>query len=605
MRDPKKLSIGEILKSEDQLIIPMYQRPYDWKADRQVSEFFDDIKSCIEVEDDKELFLGTTIVDSGDGKSKAIDLIDGQQRTTTIMIFLIALREYAKKVLENSELVDWAQDKIVIESPFPGRPQRNKLVASESIHDVFALMCEKNWNGEFPTQLPDSKGKLRGVKRQTNRLKPVYKVLYSQISEYCKSDSIIKFEKIVDQLLTRTCVIWIQIEDRSEAFEIFERTNARGKGLEISDLLKNYLFSKEENLEDSNVEEIWKEITSNAGNSILRMLKHFWISKKGYVAKRDLYRKIRIYADKVGINIFTNELVDFSRFFAAYHSNVRDEYKTWIEQYGNFKKHNQYKDELIRICCAFRLFNITQLVPVVYAGLRALETSDNPEKATRTYINLLRYVEIYHFINNKICNRIGNEVEKTYADACTMFVKTDNFSESCVKLRQILEKKLANSKEYEGSFSELSYDDVNAKQLIRYLADYLANAGVRPGARIQIYDYFDKATKSRPNYDIDHILPQSLAKDTLDDDTVHEIGNLIVIPQQINSILGADDFKIKIDKLSNPSDYANKIVNVPTHVTEFIRQYGNEESWGENQIKQRTFDLARTSYEVLKNQHKF
>ena len=43
-------------------------------------------------------------------------------------------------------------------------------------------------------------------------------------------------------------IIKIEIEERSEAFEVFERTNARGKGLEVSDLLKNYIFSQEENI---------------------------------------------------------------------------------------------------------------------------------------------------------------------------------------------------------------------------------------------------------------------------------------------------------------------------------------------------------------------
>lgn len=604
MRDPKKLSIGAILESKDQLIIPRYQRPYDWKADRQVSEFFDDIVACAEATEDKELFLGTTIVDSGDGRSKAIDLIDGQQRTTTILIFLIALRQYARIALENAQLVDWAQDKIVIENPFPGRPQRNKLIASESISDVFSYMCQKDWDGLFPPQLPDAKGRLRGVKRQVNKLKPVYKVLYEGIENFCKAKPISSFELLTDQLLDYTCVIWIQIEDRSEAFEIFERTNARGKGLEISDLLKNYLFSKEKNLEDSNVEELWNEITNNSGNSILRMLKYFWISRKGYIAKRDLYRNIRKYADSVGVNIFTAELLEFSRFFTAYNSNIRDEFKTWIEKSG-FRRHNQYKEELVRVCNAYRLFNISQLTPVIFSSLKSLERSDNPDKATKTLINLLRYIEVYHFINNKVCNRIGNEVEKTYADACKMFYKSEDFSESCVKLRQTLAKKLANQTEYVGSFSELSYDDVNAKQLIRYLSDYIANIGVRPGAREPIYDIFDKATKSRPNFDIDHILPQKLAKDSLDEDTIHEIGNLIVIPQQINAILGADDFPEKIDKLKHPDKYDNKIVHIPEHVKVFVRRYGDLEQWGEQEIKQRTYHMAVESYDLLTTKHKF
>jgi hypothetical protein len=603
MRDPKKLTLGQILQTDDQLVIPRYQRPYAWKADQQVSEFLDDIEACIDASDGKELFLGTTIVDSGDGHTKSIDLIDGQQRTTTTIIFLVALGQFARDTLKNEQLVDYVQDKIIIESPFPGRPQRNKLVASESVALVFENLCRKDWDGSFPTKLLDDKGKVRGVVNQTKRIKPVYNVLLKGIQDYCKKSPMENFERLTTQLLDRSCVIWIQIEDRSEAFEIFERTNARGKGLEISDLLKNYLFSKEDNLEDD-AEEVWKEITSNAGNSILRMLKHFWISRKGYIAKRDLYRSIRKHADEVGINTFTNDLLEFSRFFAAYHSNERGVLRSWLDQTA-FKKHADYKNDFVRVCTSYRLFSIAQLVPVVFSAVKALDQSDDPDKSAKVLLNLMRYIEAYHFINNKICNRIGNEVEKTYAEACVRFSKTSDFSESCTHLRQALNRKLANQTEYVGSFSELSYDDANAKHLIRYLEDYMANVGARSGQRVKIYDYFDRTIKDRSNYDIDHIFPQALAKGVLDEDVLHSVGNLLVIPQQINAILGKDDFTTKTKKLRNPSEYDNKIINVPTHVTKFLERYGSLDSWGEKEIKHRTYQMAVESYEALKTQHKY
>ena len=93
----KNLTIGDFFTSEDnQLFIPDYQRPYSWDMDN-INEYIKDIKNIIEQEDIKSWFMGSIYVTKlrdvprvahQDGAVKKLNLLDGQQRLTTIQIIL-------------------------------------------------------------------------------------------------------------------------------------------------------------------------------------------------------------------------------------------------------------------------------------------------------------------------------------------------------------------------------------------------------------------------------------------------------------------------------------------------------------------------------------
>ena len=601
MKKPDDKTLHDLLAERTQFRIPTYQRAYDWKHDRQVTDLFDDVLSSLEAEEAKKLFLGTSILEEmpeKNGKTKVVEIIDGQQRITTIFIFLIALRTYAKEHFD-SELVDHIQEKIQIESPFRNRAQKNRLSPSDTIQPVFDMICKKDWDGEFPSKV-EVDGKQKGVVFETRRVKPVFDTLYNLTHQYCDG-KVGKFEDLFDQLIYNTFFIIIEIEDRIEAFEIFERTNARGKSLEVSDLLKNYLFSKEKKLDGTSAEKVWETISDKAGNNLLRMLKYYWVSKHGYIAKRDLYTKLRRNADKIGINQFTEELLSFANFFKAYNSNERGDFKRWLNDNGLGKNSASQKDELVRIRNAFRLFKVTQVIPLIYSSAMALNrVEDVKGRKAKSYISLLRFIEFYHLCNNKISVRVGNEVEKLYAEFCARFDKEKDYTTVCLQLRQLLDKKLAKTEEFQGGFSNLSYKDTADKHLIRYIFDQLANSNIHSEQRIPIFDYFDILSGDDPSYNIDHILSQNEGSGIIEPEVLHDIGNLIVMPKQMNSAFQNSKFSDKINLLSKWHEYDKKIANPPKYLIEFAQKYKTKKSWNEADIKKRKIELAVLVYERLK-----
>ena len=95
---PLSLTVGELYGNKDSLYkIPQYQRPYKWE-DEHVYKLWDDIYEAWEIEE-PNYFLGSIITAKprDDEKSAYVDVVDGQQRLTTLMILFCVLRDLAKQ----------------------------------------------------------------------------------------------------------------------------------------------------------------------------------------------------------------------------------------------------------------------------------------------------------------------------------------------------------------------------------------------------------------------------------------------------------------------------------------------------------------------------
>ncbi len=593
MREPRKFTVGELLHGNIQYIIPPYQRGYDWKGDAQVRDLFVDLVGCIESTYADSLFLGSMIFDVSKEKHEStLEVIDGQQRLTTLLLTLMAARDYARDTLMDESLAQSIQ-RYISNADALADTAHHRLEPSSTIADVFEQMCDYSWTRTFSPGVKKN-GKTVSVRRQVSKLKPIYEFCFTQIASYCGGDTG-KFKKLANQIIQHTFVIRIDIEDRAEAFEIFERTNARGKGLEVSDLLKNFLFSKEKEYTDEVITDVWDEIVEGFGDNLLRALKYFWISRKGAVTSRDLYRKLRYYAGDIGVAKFIDELRNFSRFYQAFHADDPDVTKEWLLA-QEFPANDMYLKEFRRICSILRLFGITQVIPFIFSLMQAYRSGEMNDKEAKRVLSMLRTLESFHFVNNKVCNRIGNETEKAYSEFSEVLFHSVGVSETDA-IRNWFQSAMASVDEFTGSLSNISYQNRTDRITIRYVFDKLVNVGVKDGQRVDLVDIDAMQRGIRSSYDIEHLLCQSEAGTDEAQDYVHQIGNLIVIPKQINGIMSNASFTMKMEMLKQPWNYDNNIKHIPTYLQEFVAQYGDV-AWNDLAIRSRTADLARTVHEV-------
>jgi uncharacterized protein with ParB-like and HNH nuclease domain len=567
--------VRSLLDESVKYVVPEYQRNFEWKKD-QIEEFWDDVSS-------EPVFLGTIVLDVNNEKEAEISIVDGQQRITTIFIFLAACRYQAIK-LNSHDLASAIQSKISFIDDTSGKASSSKLIPSSSIIEVFnETITNHDWDGKSFN--------LKNKQRQTNRIKPLYDFFIEHISKFNKDDLSELLKKLYESTFVK-----IEIEDTQDAFDIFERTNARGMELNAADLLKNYLF---QNNNSKKTEEDWNTIIENSSGNVLRMIKYFYVSIFGLVQKKLLFKLLKKYGENIGASKLLSEMKDFSYFYSIIVSCSYESILEWaVESKNDFFRKEYEAKTLNRSLDALQLFGVTQAYPLIVKLLTIIDLTndkDIKEKLSKKFREFIYMLEKFHFINYAICQRPGNQIEKYYADKCREKVNKNNFISFIEKInKELRDEKLVKEGEFVEKFSELTYG-LNSN-LIYYIFDRLNNIDRKGGQYIEIYNSDKKLL--RRNYDIDHLISQNMDNYNFNEDEVGEyidsIGNLLVISKHTNGSEQNKNIKEKLDTFKEM-----EIQNLP-EVKVLINEWKNEKMKTSDEviknINERTKKLAKRAY---------
>lgn len=219
------LSVRELL-ADTTLAIPPYQRPYKWTV-THINQLFADIA----VHKDKSAYrLGTVVFHQQDGKR---DIVDGQQRTLSLML--------AVRALLNERTAATAPNHIVCKDLL------------KMLKDLDAAMIDP----EFTSLIS-----------QTN--------LHNNYLAVSRIVSRPEFtESMIDFLLNRCELVYFELNDISEAFQFFDSQNARGRDLDPHDLLKAFHlreFSEEDAPRKADVVSHWENADSD---KLARLFGHY------------------------------------------------------------------------------------------------------------------------------------------------------------------------------------------------------------------------------------------------------------------------------------------------------------------------------------------
>ncbi len=606
------IQIEDLIEKND-LVVPSYQRSYDWKLS-EIEEFWNDLEMHYndkskrknnQSSDGTNLFLGTIILYKAN--DSVYEIVDGQQRITSIFILLIALRsklsEWIEKKIEVqgynfSKIRDKFSEYIAYTDSSTGMFESTKLKASKKIANTIEYMCHDNWDGNF---LDEYNG--INTKKETKIIKPIFEFLCKQLQGIEPK----KFKYFMKAIL-HTKIIRIEINDMEEAFALFERTNARGKDLEVSDLLKNHLFMNWNKKSNLVLEEEWDEISSNSQNQLIRMLKYFYVSQNGYITKSKLYKGFKDLSKEKNVEKLLIDIKRFSEFFDVF---MNCDKQKFLEYFLNItlKKNGTYCVDELQIhkirksIVGINFFRVTQCYPLIYSfinAFRSLNLSEDYDRKHKVLLNFFLLLENYHFINNFICDRVGNEIEKLYANTCKKFALAKDkksFLSTYVELFSELKKKLAGREEFTERFTQLNYLDDNTSDFM-YIFDKIENTNSKKDVS-DAYEFFDiKNPTLRKRYNLEHWLPQNPSQSHNNEMSfvIHNIGNLLVIPSRTNIKLGNKLPKEKFDFLSNDEFYS-----MP-HIKEFFLKYEkNFDNWNKEVIEQRAEELAINSYNRVWN----
>ena len=259
------VSLEEYFNQHRTLVIPPWQREYSW-GDQQVETLLDDLKNFYENRGVSQYLLGSIILceENVDGEKSEPLLIDGQQRSLTLTLFLMCARKY----LKTNNLIDGTSDKhtklsqdilnCLTDNPegryFP-KVSMNQAKANEILAELF------DWSNTTSPKVGADIFQRADLQTRTQRnLSEVAKAIYSkfQSNEWVLLDDFIPaLIKIMDGIK----LIELTVTDKRESIAIFDRINDRGMILSKADLIKNIIFSRVSDKEFDLISDNWNEMS--------------------------------------------------------------------------------------------------------------------------------------------------------------------------------------------------------------------------------------------------------------------------------------------------------------------------------------------------------
>ena len=215
---PTSLTINQLFGStNEQYVIPTYQRRYSWH-ERQVWELIDDIQL---IENADTHLLGSIVCLAGHHMAglNRLELVDGQQRLTTITILLECIRQRLDKEGESDEAAEVGR--LLSAKPLGGKPLRK--VALDSIDSAeFDWLVQDDQEQEY----------------RNHQLLLAFNI----IRNWANEQKIDKLGAFLYRLKNQAVVIRLDVSEAKDAFKLFETINNRGLRLSPTDIIKNFLL---------------------------------------------------------------------------------------------------------------------------------------------------------------------------------------------------------------------------------------------------------------------------------------------------------------------------------------------------------------------------
>ena len=264
--------ISELFGDNPELLyeMPKFQREYVW-SNNDWDKFFKDLTA-----EDTGHFLGSIIGIEPSTiyeKNPKIIVIDGQQRLTTISLYLAALFSHIRFYKTNfneDQQTDFNTLKRRLVQKTPGKLMRVIPQNQNNNYNDYRWLLGNIEVTVEKYEKPNDADKRKIVK--------AYKYFYNEINKFVKDedDKLAKLFELVEKMMAAILVV-ITVKSYSDAFQLFESLNNRGLDLNKTDLLKNIVLSRvstNDQIDDYHYSK-WMQIIDNIGDKVSEQERFF------------------------------------------------------------------------------------------------------------------------------------------------------------------------------------------------------------------------------------------------------------------------------------------------------------------------------------------
>ena len=544
-------TFGGIIKGDNKFIVPMYQRDYSWQQANWTDLWLDIDANRI---NNSKHYMGSIVLVAKD--KKQYEIIDGQQRLTTLTILVLAVIDVLRDQVENNNDVENNQKRIeLLITDFVGKKSlqslnyENKIELNESNNPFFSTFLT---NFRKPINIKSAVKSNKLLWKCFNYYK---EAVLDEIFSDGDIGSLVSFvEYISDNLL----FIRITATDDLSAYLIFETLNDRGLDLSVTDLLKNYLFSIVDDSDKMHVKHIW-DITINHVSyaGFPKFLRHYWMMQNGLIQEKELFKTIKRYVNNPNTAFeLLNNMSEISEVYSALSSPG---HHLWDGQ----DKVKKYIREL-------NLFNVTQCFPLLLNAYLYFDSDD--------WVGVLRTCSILSFRYMIISGLNPNALESKYNEACRAIHSGD--AKTARDIFGVLSSLYVSDEDFERNFETKSIRTKRSAKLARYVLYSIENH-----LSDHNLDYeFDDGT-------LEHILPEN-PSDDWDQSFPNDVSEAFIYRIGNFTLLEADKNRAVANKL-----FSDKLPAYQKSRYELSKKIGYK-SWSQENLANRQKYLAKQAKAV-------
>lgn len=423
--------------------VPPYQRDYSWTEDNWEDLWAD--LSALEGTSAQH-YMGAIVLQKGEGRH--LTIIDGQQRLATLSIFVLAVLDRLRKLVESGVDRDANQERLdLLRDKFIGNKDPSSLRYSSR------LALNRNDDPFYQQHIIQFREpiNLRKLSTSERRLWEAFRFFRTKLEKHFRASAV---GEEIASLLSDTVahrVIFIQILVQSElsAYTVFETLNARGLELTASDLLKNYLLSK---LHPSHTDldqalDQWSRISELvSAEELPNFLRHSLNASRPYVRRERLFKVVRsdVVTKREDVFPFLDTLESSAHVYRAL-----DE--PWDEYWNDFPGCREH----VRV---LRLFRVTQYKPLVLAAVAA---------GLSDLHSILRACVVISLRFNVIAKRATHQLEEVYNAAAVAVSK--GIAKTTRDVVSRLQPIYVGDEEFVNSFSVATISTDSKNKVVKYI----------------------------------------------------------------------------------------------------------------------------------------
>lgn len=502
--------------------IPRFQRDYSW-TDVEWEDLWADILEIASEGGESSHYLGYLVLQGHDERS--FDVIDGQQRLTTLSILVLAVLRNLKKLIDEGDNSDANRQRAEqIRSSYIGYLDPVTLVPRSK------LSLNRNNDAYYQNYLVTLAAlPVRGFKSSEGAMRKASDWFERRIWDYANEpvrsgeDRGTRLARLIETISDRLFFTVITVADELNAYKVFETLNARGVRLSATDLLKNYLFSvlHREGVHEHEMnamDDRWERLVTRLGETDLPdFLRVHWMSRNGIIRQPELFKAIR------------QKITNRAEVFALL-SNLDGDVDPYLALTS--PENSDWLPEAQDSARLLRMFSVRQPFALLLTARRVLSSTE--------FRDLLRIIAVISMRYNVIGAQQAGEQERVYSALAVRI--TQGVAVTFASIVEGLKAVYPNDEQFRAAFAakELKTTQSRNNKIVRYILCEIEHqdTGVRPD-------------RESATFTVEHILPQNPGpgwehfSEAEISANVYRLGNMTMLERGANGDIANEPFASK------------------------------------------------------------